>query len=431
MNATSYENALQTSKSGRSHLAVAIAFVFALVFAGRTEAATYYVSTQGNDGNSCASAQSTSQASHKATISAGVACLSAGDTLFIRGGVYTGRPNTVDTQSFKVASGTSWANPVTIAGMPGETVTIRPPYNTAAVRLNGSSYQYIIFQDFTVDSSLSTAGADAVGIFAHDAHHIRYQRLDVKTSRNFGFSISLTSHHNELLDNYIHDNGYPNSESTNGHGIYITGCDNVIAGNTISDNQGYGIHMYNNAGSHDCPSRNVIRNNKFYGNGRHGSPAYAIVVSWGFDNLIYNNLIVGNRGGIQVYTEASNTGIYNNTIYGNNDEGIALQYHLTGQMIRNNIMFNNGVNFVDYGGAAKPTVSNNLMTEPGFVNAAGGDYSLQSWSAARNTGMTISVVKNDFIGTARPQDGVFDIGALEFLGSKAPAAPANVRIVTN
>src|SRR5215831_13853034 len=48
--------------------------------------ATYYVATTGSDSNSCRSAQS--QSAPKLTINAGIGCLSAGDTLIVKQGIY-------------------------------------------------------------------------------------------------------------------------------------------------------------------------------------------------------------------------------------------------------------------------------------------------------------------------------------------------------
>ena len=56
-------------------------------------------------------------------------------------------------------------------------------------------------------------------------------------------------------------------------------------------------------------------------------PTYGIVVAWGDANLIHDNLIYDNPGGIQVYTNSSNTRVYNNTIYNNTPlEGILIQF---------------------------------------------------------------------------------------------------------
>ena len=66
------------------------AVLLAVLFAGTAEAATYHVSTAGKDTNSCVTAQSTTQSNQKRTVSAGVACAVAGDTVYIHGGTYTG-----------------------------------------------------------------------------------------------------------------------------------------------------------------------------------------------------------------------------------------------------------------------------------------------------------------------------------------------------
>ena len=79
---------------------------------------TYYVSTSGSDGRSCAQAQS--QSTPKLTLNNAVGCLRAGDTLFVRGGVYE------EWLLVNVPSGTSWSNKVRIAALPGETVWLRP-----------------------------------------------------------------------------------------------------------------------------------------------------------------------------------------------------------------------------------------------------------------------------------------------------------------
>jgi parallel beta-helix repeat protein len=408
------------------HLGLVAAIVLLATYA---DAATYYVSPSGNDANSCTSAQSTIAANQKATVSAGVACLAAGDTLLIHGGTYTGTKNVIDSQTYKVASGTSWSTPVTIANVPGETVVLRPPNNVSGIRLTTGAPSYIVFQGFTIDMVNSTSSADADGIFLYTAHHNRFQDMEVMHAPNFGVHFAELTPFNQIVNSRIHDTGYPNSPSTNGHGLYITGSDNLFEGNEVYNNQGYGFHIYNNHGTHDDPSRNIIRNNKIYGNGVHGSPAYAVVITWGSDNLVYNNLVYGNRGGIQVYSGSTNTGIYNNTIYGNNDEGIVMQYYGTGATIRNNIVYANGTNIQDWGGAAAPTLDHNLMTDPAFQSAAGGDFSLTSTSRAIDAGATISLFTTDIANAPRPQGSAYDIGAYEYRTNQAPTAVEDLHIV--
>src|SRR5205085_12016371 len=72
-------------------------------------AATYYVATTGNDANPG------SLSAPWRTISVAVSRLTAGDTLYIRGGVYTSGADTIDSQAKAVPRGTSWAAAITIA----------------------------------------------------------------------------------------------------------------------------------------------------------------------------------------------------------------------------------------------------------------------------------------------------------------------------
>ncbi|MFH1017587.1 MAG: metallophosphoesterase family protein [Pseudomonadota bacterium] len=92
-----------------------IFFMAATIGSDALAATTYYVSaTSGNDGNSCALAQSLS--TPKKSVAAGFGCLQAGDTLNLRGGTYFEAP----TMS---KSGTAEAR-ITIQSYPGERATI-------------------------------------------------------------------------------------------------------------------------------------------------------------------------------------------------------------------------------------------------------------------------------------------------------------------
>jgi parallel beta-helix repeat protein len=52
---------------------------------------------------------------------------------------------------------------------------------------------------------------------------------------------------------------------------------------------------------------------------------------------------------------------------------------------------------------------------PLLVNPSGGNYALQAGSPAINTGLTLSEVPVDIIGTARPQGGAYDMGPYEYI----------------
>jgi parallel beta-helix repeat protein len=153
-------------------------------------------------------------------------------------------------------------------------------------------------------------------------------------------------------------------------------------------------------------------------------------LAWGDANSAYNNLIYDNSGGIQVYSEATNSHIYNNTIVANRGAGIALQYYGSAPSIKNNIVFGNQAGVVDYGGNGAPVIAFNLTTDPGFTDIGRRNFSLRTDSAARDVGTPIAVVVDDFARVARPSGGGYDIGAFEYSAPQAaPAPPTNVRLI--
>jgi hypothetical protein len=66
------------------------------------------------------------------------------------------------------------------------------------------------------------------------------------------------------------------------------------------------------------------------------------------------------------------------------------------------------------GGIRRSSQSNNLLTDPGFVNAAAGDFRLRFDSPAIGAGESLPEVAVDIEGTRRPQGSAYDIGAYEF-----------------
>jgi parallel beta-helix repeat protein len=304
----------------------------------------YYVALTGNDANSGAAE------SPLRTIRSAVSRLRPGNTLIIRGGVYTGEENTIDSQSGTVPSGSA-SSPITIAANAGESVTLRPPNNVSGIRLTNGAPSFLVFQDLTIDMANSGPGSDADGVFLYTANHIRFLRIEVMNSYNFGIHFGPQTGFNEVVDSRIHNNGFPGGSETNGHGLYITGSDNTFTGNDVYANQGYGFHIYNNSGSRADPSRNLVSGNRIHGNGVHGGTAYGLLVAWGDSNRIQGNTIFENPGGILVYTNSTNTDVSNNNIYNNRPlEGIIVQY-ADATVVRNNTVSGNGTDIIDYGDA--------------------------------------------------------------------------------
>lgn len=386
-----------TDASGNT--AVSSDYTFSTTAATTSTGKTYYVATIGNDSNPG------SQSLPFRTISRGVTVLKPGDTLFIRGGLYA-------EAIHDIPSGTSWGAPVTVAAYPGEAVTVKPgATGWPLVYLYNRSY--IVMDRLIFDGS--TTSSDMEGIFLDtNTHHIRIQNGEVKNSPGSGLFVDNTSHHNEFLNMTIHDNGVSDFD----HGFYIEGANNLVEDSDIYRNSGWGVHIYS-GGIAGVANSNVIRNNRIYDNARVGGRGAGIILSSGNWNLVYNNIVWGNTGGIQIgYGTPTGTEVYNNTLYGNRNYGIKLHGDGTNSIVKNNILYQNetsvyGTQFSNSGTGTQS--SNNLTgTDPRFVDIAARDFHLQAGSPAIDQGVLVDDVTTDFDGTARPHGAAMDVGAMEF-----------------
>ncbi|GAT63992.1 right-handed parallel beta-helix repeat-containing protein [Paludibacter jiangxiensis] len=388
-----------------------------LQFTDNVFGTVYYVSKSGNDAFSYFAAQN--KTSPKQTIAAGIRCLSAGDTLYIREGIYNEAINEYRT---KLPSGNSWQTAVTIAGYPGEKVIIQPNASESEVlRLMGSSggTRYVIFDNLILDGANVTSNIVKITYTGNNpnntAHHIRIQSCELKQAKTNGIFVDSESNHNEFISLKIHDNGTTDFD----HGMYICGSNNLIEKCDIYRNAGWGIHIYTEH-KPESANYNIVRRNNIHENARAENRGFGIIVSSGTGNSVYNNLIWGNNGGIQIDYHAVNTIIYNNTIWSNNrskthENGIKTGAGSTNARIVNNISWNHIAGNISNAGI-NTYLSNNLTDKsPLFVNSSKSDFRLQEKSPAINTGKNLApLVTDDYNGIRRPQGSTYDIGAFEY-----------------
>jgi len=412
---------------------------------GVARAATYYVSTSGSDGRSCSQAQSLS--TPKLTLNNAAACLRAGDTLYVRGGVYNESLYVNYFTAQLIPSGTSWSNKTRIAAYPGDArVWLRPTMATSTggiglVMLIDANLSYVEFDGINLDGSNLVGGVIWISTNnGNDPHHIRFQNAEVIAgSINGGGAVMLGSHNriratgaNELVNVSIHGGGLSGlcGFVCASYGIYVMGPNNLIDGCDIYDTSGAGVHIYNASG--DSPDNNIVRNSRIHDITRAGTLDEVWgILSLGANNQIYNNAIyrinVGriNQGNAAIAVGGPGHSVYNNTVYGNVVWGIVAGWgtSTSGAVIRNNISYGNSQgNYADYGSGTFQ--SNNLFTDPRFVNAAGADFTLRSDSPAIDRGAFLDTVQVDQQGVSRPQGNGFDIGAYEFNGgASAPSSP--------
>jgi Right handed beta helix region len=394
-----------------------LCLVLLLSWASLSHAATYHVSKQGSDSNSCSSAQrGGSQA--KATVAGGVGCLSGGDTLRVDGGTYheglTGMP-----------SGSS-AAPTVVQAAPGATVWLQPTSSLDCTLLIDSGRSYITIDRINIDSNK----IGGFGICTNDeqVHHIVVRNFELKNSRVSG--VFAFGHHLEFRNLHIHHNG---EDLYYDHGLYFSASDSLVDSNTIHDNAGYGFQNYSSPSTGITPTRNTYTNNLIY-----NQPSGGAWLIQGTDhvfaqNVIWNSATQPNSGALVCC--GSNTQVVNNTIVQGNGTGVVvLNGNDRGAKFENNLVygFRNGL----LQGITHATQSGWVHADPQF-QMPGSDFKLKPGSPALRAGMLVAAmgIMQDMEGTARPAAGPIDLGSYQQTGGEGPPpavgspAPRNLRLL--
>jgi parallel beta-helix repeat protein len=159
--------------------------------------------------------------------------------------------------------------------------------------------------------------------------------------------------------------------------------------------------------------RGIFRNLRIYNNYNNG----LWLLGGHSDAQVYNNLVYNNSGYGIYGAYGSRNKIYNNTVVGSALEGVVFLYGGSNNEVVNNIITNNGDTITDDAGGSRFSASNNLTSDPNFVNAGSGDFHLTSNSPAKDAGVSLPEVPCDFDGNKRPAGSAYDIGAYEYGGT--------------
>lgn len=279
----------------------------------------HYVAKTGSDSNN-----GTSWDDAWLTIGYALTRISGGETLIIGDGTYD--ECLIDT----IPSGSSGSP--TIIQAANRNMAILAPTSSPAeyvIRLSGLSY-------ITIDGIVTDAGSlkNCAGIGTHPtvASNIVIKNGTMRNGKGtFGSGIDGLYVNSLILNNDIYNNGETAGNAA--HGIYFQGHDTIIDGNRCYGNDAYGIVIFQKKGS--GADNNIVRNNVIYSN-----TLRSLGVFTGNGNLIYNNIIHdGPTHGINVDQTASNTKVYNNTIYNNSGNGILIGGSTN--MAKNNIIMYN------------------------------------------------------------------------------------------
>ena len=266
---------------------------------------TWFVATTGRDEDPG------SESRPFRTVGRGVKALAPGDTLYIRAGTYP------ESLMNAIPGGTSWERPVRVAAFPGDgSVILKPePGATRVLHFEGPRTAYISVEDLVLDGSHVTYDAVKItyGRETRDAaHHIRLLRCEVRNAPMQGILVTTGANDNELLQLNIHDNGTTDF----GHGVYITSERNLLEDSLIHRNAGWGVHVYSQPAIFSAHF-NVVRRNRVWDNARAGKRGTGIVVRGGWGNQVIENVVSGNRGGIEVGPLAPDTLLRDNVVFGN------------------------------------------------------------------------------------------------------------------
>lgn len=443
---------------------VMLSFAFLSVEAS---AATYYVSTSGNDANNGA------LSTPFRTISHGASVAQAGDTVYVRAGVY----NDLVRISSK---GTSAAH-VGIRAYPGEAPVIDGTGTAASTDLVVfSSAQYVDFTGFEVRNSTH------IGICVYPGSFLTISGNNVHGSvRNgiwAGYSAFGTTSDLTISGNTVWNNVLENQNRTmSGGWAQAIGTQNAnrvtISGNKIYDNYGEGIAyvlsdggtiknntVYDNYSVEiylDNAQTTTVDSNLAYTTGnsayyRSGYPASGIGTaneSYSTSNplnglTIVNNIVLNSKYGFYYSNEANGGGLQNVTVANNTFyKGavdllwIASAAHAN-SVVENNVFYQvgnvmtnvagSGVTYRSndwYGGTAgTASGSGDILADPRLANPGGltaADYKLVLGSPAVAAGLTLSNVTLDYFGA--PRAAAYDLGAHQLgsstLDTTAPSAP--------
>jgi len=285
------------------------------------QALTWYVSTTGNNANTCDQAKNpstpkqtiTNMLDNCFTYTAGAG---ANKVVELAGGVYTEQL----VRFFDWPKGSSATERFTLRGKAGETAIIRPNSDTQGLMyfhdndLGGPFY--LTLSNITIDKINANIGfSSAINVFAS---HVRFDGITLQNV-NKGCGILSAGNIFELMNSTIRDGTYtddtenPLSGGDTCYPVYANGANTLIENNHIFNFPRFGLHIYKTSG---CPSNAVVRYNRLHDGGQTstGSGDAAILIC-GSGNKAYHNEIWNVDAGIDMYSTPGGNAAYNNTIY--------------------------------------------------------------------------------------------------------------------
>lgn len=389
------------------------------------------------------------------TIQKAANMLEAGDTVFIKEGVYNERVipknsgkegayisyiaypgDTVIINGKNITLPSDWGGLIEISDKSyikilGLKIKNAEPYENDAGILVYRSSHIIIEGNYIYNTTSS-------GIGVWESSHVAIKNNEVELACNDGeqecITIATTTNF-EVKNNHVHHGG---AGTLGGEGIDAKDGSSYgkIYGNYVHDLNRLGIYI-------DAWDKHTYNIEVFQNVVYNCTSGFAVASERGglLENVkIYNNIAYHNEwAGVEIrgwdhgYRHPMrNVTIINNNFCNNGEEwGVGI-YHENPDakdvVIRNNICSNNTGSQIEISAGIKNFIlghnliygyseyygDNYVEGDPLFINASTGDFHVMAGSPAIDNGFFIGAPMNDFDGNFRPRGNGYDIGAFEF-----------------
>jgi len=343
------------------------------------------------------------------SIQAAIDAAASGDTISVGSGVYLENLN-IGKQVMVVS--TSGAENTTIQGIGGTVVTIGASATldgfivTGGNATNGGGIYISGISSILNNIIRGNSATNGAGIYAYASADIVGNVIEDNNASTTGGGIIIARSYTtvNVRENVIRRNNakYSGGLFTSNYLLAVVE-DNLFEANAASTSS-YGSAM-------NIPAYTTLRMNR---NVYKDHPGIAVRGSGYAGHVIKNTLFVGNDHAI-LLPSYSRIKVVNSTITGNT-LGVTGGSYCQGScpQVINSVVWGNGTDVRGWGLTVTHSVlgmprngAGNIVADPLFVDAAGGDYRVQSGSPAIDSGIDTSAdgVIADIDNVTRPQDG--------------------------
>ena len=465
------------------------ALALTLILPVIVSATDYYVDKESIGGTCSDSNPGTSESQPWCTIRKSNSVLQAGDTAYIRQGIYTDNDGGAIINPDNSGSA---GNPITYTNYQDEEVILRSVTDDTLTRGAFINRNYITINGLVIDNIAQSQSKMTHGVLVSGSkHHVIIQNCIIRymaSGVTFGIRLGDGCEYIKILNNTINYVGYDGikfQETSSfchtryclvegntlvgsfGHSCLLPqGQYHIIRNNLISNNRDKGMDVMRWTSSANSPSYTVIEGNDMYdctsGDGMEPGMQHMQRYTIIRKNRFYRNTQWGFNFYGRSTGNTNNNKIYNNIFYDNGKAGVnnareAIKFgdadnnnNCINNVIKNNIFYNNyehhtGPATLMYQGssASDQTFANNWWHDDGdpkFVDAANGNFETQSDSDCIDNGGWLTITRSADNGRTIPvQDagyftdghGLIEGDLIQLQGQAQTARITNVNYDTN